>query len=364
MLFVERLMPKTLAPHELDRYLQQGWYRLGSEIFTCRYLVFDGELFSPIWLRVDLQGYTFPKRLRKIIRRNERLFTFEYRLFQLTEAHEALYERYREHFDGGLSPTLKVYLQDGAESHPYRSLETVVYFQGRMVAYSVFDVGGESLASIIGVYDPAFAKYSLGLYTMLLEVQYGMRKGYRYFYPGYVVPGYARFDYKLRLGDMQFLDPFTERWQPVAQLHPERLPSLQLKNQTISLLNAFDLLEVPFHLMFYYHVELPIGGFPPKRTLNAPLFLQCFPQTWRTPRIIAFADIWEGCFRLCECKPMPLLEDFLFEDLEADPDEPGLITQDIVLRKTLFEHTDPLEIARFTSKLNYRYFQSGKHGDL
>ena len=40
-------------------------------------------------------------------------------------------------------------------------------------------------------------KYSLGFYTMLLEIDFGIKSGAEYYYPGYVVPNYFKFDYKL-----------------------------------------------------------------------------------------------------------------------------------------------------------------------
>ena len=31
-----------------------------------------------------------------------------------------------------------------------------------------------------------------------------------YYYPGYVVPGYHRFDYKLKIGEVEFYDPTSQ----------------------------------------------------------------------------------------------------------------------------------------------------------
>lgn len=70
---------------------------------------------------------------------------------------------------------------------------------------SYFDVGRESLASLLGLYDPAYARFGLGIYTMLEEIEFARARELRFFYPGYVVPGLRSFEYKLELGPVQVL---------------------------------------------------------------------------------------------------------------------------------------------------------------
>ena len=67
--------------------------------------------------------------------------------------------------------------------------EVRVWNGDRLVAFSWFDLGRESVQSLIGVYEPSMARQSLGFYTMLLEVQHALEQGLRFHYPGYVLPG-------------------------------------------------------------------------------------------------------------------------------------------------------------------------------
>ena len=62
--------------------------------------------------------------------------------------------------------------------------------------FSIFDKGSSALESIKGVWDPDYSSYSLGLYRMLLEEQYGQENNFKYYYPGYIAPGCPSFDYK------------------------------------------------------------------------------------------------------------------------------------------------------------------------
>ncbi|MEL7163319.1 MAG: hypothetical protein AAFN92_21355, partial [Bacteroidota bacterium] len=131
-----------------------------------------------------------------------------------------LYRRYAEDFDGQLSPTINESLEDYDGETVFNTYETLVRdrISGQLVAGSFFDLGDDTAASILGYFDPQLRSFSLGYYTMLLEMQYCLDQGMRYYYPGYVVPGFPRFDYKLRLDkNREFYNLLTEEWEPYDQ---------------------------------------------------------------------------------------------------------------------------------------------------
>jgi leucyl-tRNA---protein transferase len=45
-MFAQVHSPESLHPVELDRYLDNGWFRMGQTIFTTNFLNFNNELFS------------------------------------------------------------------------------------------------------------------------------------------------------------------------------------------------------------------------------------------------------------------------------------------------------------------------------
>ena len=212
--YAEKSTPFVLSPDSLDEHLARGWYRMGASIFTTHFLFFNRRPFSAIWIRVDLQNFRFSKSQRKLLRRNAQFFETDARPRVIDGEREELYERYMQDFDGRLSPSISDSLEDYGESSVFSTYETTVRerVSGKLVAVSYFDLGNTSAASILGVYDPELKSFSLGYYTMLLEVQYCLDNGLRYYYPGYVVPGYDRFDYKLRIGPSQYFDIQTESW--------------------------------------------------------------------------------------------------------------------------------------------------------
>ncbi|PHI20031.1 arginine-tRNA-protein transferase [Lewinellaceae bacterium SD302] len=221
--YVEKSHPFVLSPESLDRYLARGWYRMGSNIFTTHFLCFQQQLFSAIWLRLDLETFRFSKSQRKLMRRNALKFEHQVNYRCFTQEKEILYSRYAADFNGRLSSTLRDNLEDYDQESIYNTYEVNIRDREsrELVAASYFDLGNNSVASILGIYEPGYKAHSLGYYTMLLEIAYCLENGFRYYYPGYVVPGYDRFDYKLRIGPCDFYDLPTSSWRPWIDFSPE-----------------------------------------------------------------------------------------------------------------------------------------------
>lgn len=203
--------PPNLYGASLDAYLVKGWFRSAQYIYTISSIPLEGALYFPIRIRLPLQNYKFRKSLRKIIKKNKQFRTIS-RKATITPEKEALYQKFIVRFDTYISPTLIDALQEGGETTIYNTYEIAVYDGDKLIAVSFFDLGKSAIASIKGVFDPAYDKYSLGFYTMLAEIQYGKTNGFEYYYPGYVIPDYPKFDYKMRIGEVEFYDAESDFW--------------------------------------------------------------------------------------------------------------------------------------------------------
>jgi arginine-tRNA-protein transferase len=215
--YVDKNTPFVLSPESLDWYLSKGWYRMGGHIFTTHFLFFQEQPFSAIWIRQDLKTHQFSKSQRKLMRKNAKLFDVASGPRIIDVEREKLYARYAANFDGHLSPTISDSLEDyKVNTGIFNTWETTIRdkISGKLVAVSYFDLGGTSTASILGIYDPLLNTFSLGYYTMLLEMKFCHERRLEYYYPGYVVPGYQRFDYKLRLRASEYFDLRSKSWIP------------------------------------------------------------------------------------------------------------------------------------------------------
>jgi len=88
-----------------------------------------------------------------------------------------------------------------------------VWDADRLVAASFFDVGQEAASSVYGLFEPAEGKRSLGIFTMLLEIQHCREAGLRWLYPGYATHESSAYDYKKQFRGTEALDWATGEWR-------------------------------------------------------------------------------------------------------------------------------------------------------
>ncbi len=264
-MYTEIHYPINRIPAEnLDEYLAKGWFRMGQTIFTCWFLFMEKGFFSAVWIRQDLTNFKFKKRSRKLMNRNKRLFTYKIGPARIDLKKEKLYQKHRVRFTTGVHRTLNQSLMAGANFSIYDTRQIEVFLGNELVAASFFDVGKESIASINGIFNPKYDQHSLGFYTMLLEMQFALDEGKKFYYPGYVVPGNPRFDYKARIGDVDYYDLYNKEWKPFEKLEVKNIPSQLLKGK----LNL-----IQFYLS-KSNIKSEIFFFPPYESAGSDPFLE------------------------------------------------------------------------------------------
>lgn len=214
-----------LSPKRLDRFLAHGWFRSCNILGKQKLICLNEGIYPIINIRVQLEGYKYPKKLQKIMNRNLGKFRYEINSVKLNARKEALYQAQKSRFIGLIMPTLSDALfgedyQQDYMRNPFHTQEICVYDQDELVAVSFFDVGYQSVASILGLFDERYSKFSLGIYTMLLEISLGQRLGKKFYYPGYILHKDHTFDYKLRLGNLQYHNG-ENYWRPFGEVNQE-----------------------------------------------------------------------------------------------------------------------------------------------
>ncbi|GEM_PF-279178 len=319
-MFTQKHYPTTIAPETLDKYLANGWHPMGQAMYTCNFSFFNSKLHSAIWTRTCLRDYTFRGSNLRLMRRNGRRFRVEYRPFELSEAHEKLFERYSAAFDGRLALSLKMYLLDERDRNIFQTMETRIYDGDQLIAYSCFHLGEEGLASIIGVYDPDYRRYSLGYYTLLLEVAYGIREGFSYFYPGYVIPGNPRFDYKLRTGHIEFFQFDRNIWRPWEEFGPQFDPLQVALERLYRVGNILNKQLIPWRLLYNPFFEGNLFGLHSNSYLEQPVMLEVWPQMQPDYLVVVYYDqrysAWVAA--LCELERDYFLAFCILQDMGLD----------------------------------------------
>lgn len=266
---------EALPPAELDRYLSAGWRPAGQGIYTADFLrADDEEIYGCVQVRLPLEGFRFKPRHRKILRKNNASFRIEYgvagdpdeELRALNRRYMAVHaEKSREDLDLHVTGE---YLVKVLDTRIIR-----VYDEDKLVAFSYFDLGEETAYTKAGIYDPEYSTFSLGIYTMLLEIAWLQQRGVRYYHPGYVSPRYPAFDYKLQFGPMEFRQVHTGNWVPLAREQPEDL-YIMAEQALLRVAAALSTTKIRAELVDYpsftarYHYQSPLLNL-----LDSPLLL-------------------------------------------------------------------------------------------
>jgi arginyl-tRNA--protein-N-Asp/Glu arginylyltransferase len=212
-MFAQVHFPQSLKPSELDHYLSMGWFRMGQSIFTTNFLNFKSRFYSAIWLRMALHEFSPDKAQGRLKKMNEK-FRVEINPASVTLEKELLFARYKNNVSFEASASLNQLLYGKTDLNIYNTYEVDIFDEEKLIAVGFFDIGKDSAAGISSFYDPDYKKYSLGKYLILYKIEYCKKNNLKYFYPGYFVPGYAAFDYKLQLSrnGMEYFQLHSEEW--------------------------------------------------------------------------------------------------------------------------------------------------------
>jgi arginine-tRNA-protein transferase len=207
-----------LTPDQLDLLLEEGDQRVGGTVFRteCPFC----RACEPV--RIDIAGFTPSRSQRRVIRRNEDL-RVELGPPALSRRRVALWNRHRrarglmtEH-----SRRDPVGYQEWLVDSCAPTTEVRYLLEDRIVAVSLLDLGRNSANSAYHFFDPAKAGRSLGVYSVLHEIEHCRSLGMRWYYLGLWVSDCDALRYKSSYHPHERF--VRGRW--VAQPRPEGEPA-------------------------------------------------------------------------------------------------------------------------------------------
>jgi arginine-tRNA-protein transferase len=207
----EEFYATQVSPQQLDRLLADGWRHFGEHFFRYNIGFHENELRRVLPLRVRLSNFRQSKSQRRILRRNQDLQTI-IRPIELTAEKEILFERHKQRFKHSVPDSLYDFLSLSPASIPCEGLEVCVYSKEKLLAASFFDVGAASVSAVYAMFDPLETTRSLGIYMMLLTIEYARQCGKTFYYPGYAYEGNSFYDYKKRFSALETFN-WKESWE-------------------------------------------------------------------------------------------------------------------------------------------------------
>jgi len=206
----EEFYVESVSHEQMDMLLADGWRHFGTHFFRYNLGVYEDEIRRVLPLRVRLADFTFSKSQRRVLRRNQDL-SVQIRPVEITEETHDLFERHKRRFKGGVPTSIYDFLSSDAAHEPTDGFELRVRSEQKLLAVSFFDVGKHSVSSIYAIFDPEETSRSLGIFTMLKEIEYATASGRTFYYHGYAYEGESFYDYKKRFCALECFD-WQENW--------------------------------------------------------------------------------------------------------------------------------------------------------
>ncbi len=205
LLINEYFMTRKITAETLDSLLANGWRHFGTYFFRYNINVHQGQLCKVIPLRIDLQKFTFSKSQQKIWKKNQDL-DIHIQPIQINQDVLDLFEKHKTKFKENIPENIYTFLSYHPAKVPCAAVEIGVYKADKLLAMSFLDLGKESVSSVYGMYDFEWANRSLGIYTMLLEIDFALKTNRRYYYHGYCFDMPSFYDYKKKFNGLQGFD--------------------------------------------------------------------------------------------------------------------------------------------------------------
>lgn len=201
----EEFYTRHVSPQQLDWLLASGWRHFGEHFFRYNIGIHENELRLVLPLRVRLAKFEISKSQRRILRKNQDL-RIVFRPIEITAEKENLFERHKQRFNHAVPDSLYDFLSTEPANVPSEALEVCVYERNKLLAASFFDVGAATVSAVCAMFEPSETSRSLGIFTMLLTIDFASKNGKTFYYPGYAYEGNSFYDYKKRFSALEEFD--------------------------------------------------------------------------------------------------------------------------------------------------------------
>ena len=208
----EAFEAEQVPPSHLDTLLANGWRHFGTYFFRYNLGFLDFDIRRVIPLRTRLSEFSFSKSQRRVLRKNDDLQVV-IRPIDIDDGVEALFHRHKLRFDHNIPESIYDFVPRDAKYAPCETKEVCAYKNGELLAASYFDLGTRSASGIYAIFEPTEASRSLGIFTMLKEIEFAVEEGKEFYYQGYSYEGESFYDYKKRFRGTEMFD-WNGNWSP------------------------------------------------------------------------------------------------------------------------------------------------------
>ncbi len=201
--YLQRFTASRITPETLDSLLADGWRHFGEEFFRDKIGYVDNSFAEIIPLRINLKKFVLSKSHRRTLSKNTDV-KVEILPANIDSEAERVYKAHTKRLPGKSTSSLYDILSDNPSIVPCMTIQIRVTVYGELAAVSYADVGKNSISSVYAVFDPKFSRQSLGIFTLLKEIEFAWQNNRKFLYLGYAYREPSIYDYKKQFAGTEY----------------------------------------------------------------------------------------------------------------------------------------------------------------
>jgi arginine-tRNA-protein transferase len=173
-------------------------------------------------MRIKISDFVLTPSQQRVMKRCEGLFSPEIADACLSEEKVELYRRYQliKHLESLTeNMAIEAYQRFLVESCTQTKEMRWRTREGKLVGVGILDITPTALSSVYFYWDPDFADFSLGTYSVIKEIAWAQSLALSYYYLGYFVPGSASMEYKSHFGPAEIWN--GREWERLRSKSPQ-----------------------------------------------------------------------------------------------------------------------------------------------
>lgn len=178
-------------------------------------------------LRVPVSTFEPTASQKRVLRKGESVFRVETGRPEFAPEKSALYMDYLRQQHGTIDTVDEMSYRDFFVNSFLSSTEELRLYAGdRLAGLGIMDLVGDALSSVYFFFDPAYAKYSPGTYSVLKEIEICRERGLSYYYPGFFISGCKAMSYKANFGPAEVRRRGEEKWDRLVKCECEEVDEI------------------------------------------------------------------------------------------------------------------------------------------
>lgn len=197
-----------LSLKEYDNLLNKGWRRFGVYFFKP-----DCEIcFQCIPIRINVNKFIPSKSQVRIIKKNK----YTEVIFNKLKYRKEIFNIYKEHsYDRfGLDSNIDDF-KNTFFINSVPACQSEYYVDNHLVALGFIDISSNALSSVYFVYKTKYNYLSLGIFSVIKEIEYARTLNLKYYYLGYYIKDNHSMSYKNKFNPHELYDWKKQKWYKI-----------------------------------------------------------------------------------------------------------------------------------------------------